>query len=127
MKVVTTLEAARDIRGFAAKRALSAGELHGSAPAIRICHSERLGRTDTLTGPIKIWMSAHALAILQSLILISAANGRPSCSRGYSELALLIRSTGGSCGAITILYSVVPRLGEASPQLFFLRPAPQSS
>ena len=77
MKVVTTLEAARDIRGFAAKRALSAGELHGSAPAIRICHSERLGRTDTLTGPIKIWMSAHALAILQSLILISAANGAP--------------------------------------------------
>jgi CDP-diglyceride synthetase len=35
------------------------------------------GRTDTLTGPIKIWMSAHALAILQTLILICAANGAP--------------------------------------------------
>jgi hypothetical protein len=30
-----------------------------------------------LTEPIKIWMSAHVLAILQGLILISAANGAP--------------------------------------------------
>ena len=30
-----------------------------------------------MTEPIKIWMAAHALAILQSLILISAANGAP--------------------------------------------------
>ena len=30
-----------------------------------------------MTEPIKIWMSAHALAILQGLILISAANGAP--------------------------------------------------
>jgi CDP-diglyceride synthetase len=36
-----------------------------------------LGRTVTLTEPIKIWMSAHAPAILQGLILISAANGAP--------------------------------------------------
>src|ERR1700733_10283485 len=34
-------------------------------------------RAHTLTGPIKIWMAAHALAILQGLILISAANGAP--------------------------------------------------
>ena len=40
---------------------------------------------------------------------------------------MLIRSTGGSCCATAILYSVVPRLGEASPQLLFLRLAPQSS
>ncbi len=32
---------------------------------------------DNVTGPIKMWMSAHALAIVQSLILISAANGAP--------------------------------------------------
>ena len=30
-----------------------------------------------MTEPIKIWMSAHVLAILQGLILISAANGAP--------------------------------------------------
>ena len=30
-----------------------------------------------MTGPIKIWMSAHALAILQSLVLVGAANGAP--------------------------------------------------
>ena len=53
--------------------------------------------------------------------------GRRSCSRGCWERALLVRSTGGSCCATAILYSVVPRLGAASPQLLFLRPAPQSS
>ena len=30
-----------------------------------------------MTEPIKIWRSAHALAILQGLILISAANVAP--------------------------------------------------
>ncbi|MGB7975283.1 MAG: CDP-archaeol synthase [Roseiarcus sp.] len=30
-----------------------------------------------MTGPINIWMSAHALAILQSLIVVGAANGAP--------------------------------------------------
>jgi hypothetical protein len=80
-----------------------------------------------LTGSIKIWMSAHALAMLQIDTLSSSAQltGRQSCSRGDSELALLIRSTERSCGATAILYSVVPRLGGASPQRFFLRPAPQ--
>ena len=46
--------------------------------AIRICRFRKdWARTDTSTEPIKIWMSAHALAILQSLVLISAANGAP--------------------------------------------------
>jgi hypothetical protein len=34
MKLIIALEAARDIRGLQPKRALSAGELHGSAPMI---------------------------------------------------------------------------------------------
>ena len=38
-----------------------------------------------------------------------------------------LRIEAEACCATAILYSVVPRLGEASPQLFFLRPAPQSS
>jgi hypothetical protein len=46
--------------------------------AIRICRFRKdWARTDTSTEPIKIWMSAHALEILQSLVLISAANGAP--------------------------------------------------
>lgn len=78
MKLVTALEAARDIRSFAAKRALSAGDLNGSAPRDKdMPFRKDWGRAHTLTGPIKIWMSAHALAMLQSLILISAANGAP--------------------------------------------------
>jgi hypothetical protein len=61
-----------------ARRVLSASELHGSAPRDKDMPFRRdCGRTDTLTGPIKIWMSAHALAILQSLILLCAANGAP--------------------------------------------------
>jgi hypothetical protein len=60
---------------LATKRVLSASEpTRQRATEIRI---KGRGRTDTLTEPIKIWMSAHALAILQGLILISAANGAP--------------------------------------------------
>ena len=45
--------------------------------AIQICrfHKDRADRY--VDGAINIWMSAHALAMLQSLILISAANGAP--------------------------------------------------
>ncbi len=32
---------------------------------------------DNVTGPVKMWTSAHALAILESLIIINAANGAP--------------------------------------------------
>jgi hypothetical protein len=85
------------------------------------------GRAHTLTGPIKIWMSAHALAILPSLIFICAANGAPVLFAQLLGTRFAHPIDGGSCGATAILYSVVPRFGEASPQLFFLRPAPQSS
>jgi hypothetical protein len=80
-----------------------------------------------LTEPIKIWMSAHPLAILQGLILISAANGAQVLFARLLGARFAHPIDGGSCCATAILYSVVPRLGEASPQLFFLRPAPQSS
>jgi hypothetical protein len=95
--------------------------------AIQICrfHKDRADRY--VDGAINIWMSAHALAMLQSLILISAANGAPLLLARLVERALLIQSTGGWCCVRAILYSVVPRLGEASPQLFFLPPVPQSS
>ena len=43
------------------------------------------------------------------------------------ECALHARSIGGLCCATVMLYSLVPRLGVASPQLSFSRPAPQSS
>ena len=69
----------------------------------------------------------HALVIFQSLILISVLTGRRSCSRDCWERALPVRSMGGLCCATVILYSVAPRLGAASPQLSFSRPAPQSS
>ena len=42
----------------------------------------------TVTEPIKMWMSAHALAIVQSLILISAANGAPVFVRAAAGSAL---------------------------------------
>src|SRR5271155_5299010 len=95
MKLVTAREAARDIRG-----------LQPNAFCRRVSHKaarnrERTwrfrkdwGRTDTLTEPIKIWMSAHALAILQALSSSAQLTGRQSCSRGYWERALLIRATG---------------------------------
>ena len=74
MKLVTARETARDIRGLQPSAFCRREPTRQRATEIRI---KGRGRTDTLTEPIKIWMSAHALAILQGLILISAANGAP--------------------------------------------------
>jgi hypothetical protein len=113
----------------ACNQARSVGERATRQPATEKGHgaSVKTGADRYVDRAHQNLMSAHALAILQSLILISAANGAPVLFARLLGARFAHPSDGGSCCATAILYSVVPRLGEASPQLFFLRPAPQSS
>jgi len=45
--------------------------------ANQICRFHKDQADRYVDGAINIWMSAHALAMLQSLILVTAANGAP--------------------------------------------------
>jgi hypothetical protein len=55
----------------------------------------------------------HAVAVVQSLILITVATGRRSRPRDCWVRASPVRSTGELCCATVILYWVVPKLGVA--------------
>ena len=63
-----------------------------------------------MTGSIKIWISARALAILQSLIFICAANGAPVLlARLLAEPASAARAT-AAITTFRILYRLGPSL-----------------
>jgi len=76
-----------------------------------------------LTGSIKIWISARALAILQSHILISAANGAPVLlARLLAEPASAARAT-AAITTFRILYRL-GRLYSATDPLAIAIPSP---
>jgi hypothetical protein len=97
MKLVTALEAARDIRGLQPSVLYQRVNCMAAPPAIRIMpFGKDWGRAHTLTRThqnLDVRLRA-SLAILQSHILISAANGAPWSAKITAAIAVLDRGWG---------------------------------